>query len=316
MPDTACCEVPGMTTADAFRVSVIIPSYNSGRFLAESIESVLAQTLPPQEVIVVDDGSTDDTPAVAAHFEGRIVYHRQANRGVSAARNAGIERATGNWLAFLDADDLWEPEKLERVASACCSQPQPTVVFTDFRTFGTQESVMRASAELRNWRPEEFLLVPFVAVLPSAALVPAGLPVRFVEWAGNDSEDAIYFNELAALGPVQCVPEPLTQYRRHEASAQAKGHAAGQAHGYENLLRWATAREPAAPGTLVRLFRTLAEVAVVARWKRNWAQYRMLRGFCDRHWPTDVPRPAVLTERVWPKLVYQLKDAVDRLRAC
>ncbi len=70
-------------------------------------------------------------------------------------------------------------------------------------------------------------------------------------------------------------------------------------------------RESAAPGTLARLFHTLVGLVITARWKRDWPQYWMLRGFCNRHWPADLPRPAALTERVWPKLVYPLKDAID-----
>ncbi len=87
---------------------------------------------------------------------------------------------------------------------------------------GKRESVSRLSDELAAWEPATDLLVPFVSVLPSTAVVPAGLPVRFVEWAGNESEDAIFFNELTAFGPVRRVPKPLTGYRLHPASAQAR----------------------------------------------------------------------------------------------
>ena len=311
-----------INAAHEFRFSVIIPAYNCGRFLAEALESVLAQTLPAHEVIVVDDGSTDDTPAVAARFGERILYHRQSNRGVSAARNVGIDRATGDWLAFLDADDVWEREKLEEVAPVCRSEPRPAIVFTDYRTFGRREStedsagrqaetVHRLSAELRAWDPETDLLVPFVSVMPSAAVVPAGFPIRFVEGVAFN-EDAIFFNEIAALGPVRCVPKVLTRYRLHPASAQAK--TTKNSIEDESLMQWATAREPVAPGTVARMFHTLAELTVTARLKRNWPQYWMLRRYCDRRWPAELPRPAVLTERVWPQLAYRLKDNIDRLR--
>lgn len=298
-----------MTTG--FRVSVVVPAYNYGRFLAGALDSVLAQTVRPHEVIVVDDGSTDDTPAVAARFAGRVAYVRQANAGVSAARNNGIGRATGDWLAFLDADDEWEPDFLERVRPVCLADPRPAVVFTDFRTFGAESAVHRPSASFRDWNPDTDLLVPTVSVMPSAAVVRAGLPVRFAEWAGND-EDAIAFNELAALGPIRCVPVPLARHRKHPASAQARAAAAPT--GCENLLRWARGREPTAPGTVGRLFHTLARLTVAARWKRDWPQYWMFRSFCALHWPGDGPRPAVLSERVWPELVYRLKDSLDRLR--
>lgn len=94
-------------------VSVVIPSYNAGRFVGEAVESVLRQTLVPLEVIVVDDGSTDDTAAILGAFAGRINYVRQSNSGVSAARNRGVAAATQEWVAFLDADDVWHPRKIE-----------------------------------------------------------------------------------------------------------------------------------------------------------------------------------------------------------
>ncbi|MCX7670338.1 MAG: glycosyltransferase family 2 protein [Anaerolineae bacterium] len=97
-------------------ISVIIPVYNGERFLAEAIRSVLDQTLPPDEIIVVDDGSTDGSAQVVErlrlHAPIPISYHYQSNRGPSAARNRGLELARGEFIAFLDADDLWPPGKL------------------------------------------------------------------------------------------------------------------------------------------------------------------------------------------------------------
>ena len=99
-------------------VSVIIPSYNSARFLATAIDSVLAQTTPVAEVFVVDDGSTDDTSALVESYVARypklIRYIPQANGGPGAARNTGLQAASSDWVAFLDADDWWKPEKLAR----------------------------------------------------------------------------------------------------------------------------------------------------------------------------------------------------------
>jgi len=94
-------------------ISAIIPAYNAEPFLARAIESVLGQTCPPMELIVVDDGSTDGTGDVARRFGDRVRFFHQENAGVSAARNLGIEKARGEWIAFLDADDWWEPHRLE-----------------------------------------------------------------------------------------------------------------------------------------------------------------------------------------------------------
>jgi glycosyltransferase involved in cell wall biosynthesis len=94
-------------------VSVIIPTYNRSRYLREAVESVLSQAgVHEVEIIVVDDGSTDDTPAVMKDYGDRLHYVAKAHGGVSSARNEGIRHAKGEWLAFLDSDDLWLPGKL------------------------------------------------------------------------------------------------------------------------------------------------------------------------------------------------------------
>lgn len=98
---------------NSYSVSVVIPAYNSGRYIRRCIDSVLAQTLLPEEVIVVDDGSTDDTARIIADYGPKVIYIHQENAGPSVARNTGIEAATSEWIAFLDADDEWLPEKLQ-----------------------------------------------------------------------------------------------------------------------------------------------------------------------------------------------------------
>lgn len=109
-------------------ISVIIPVYNGERYLAEAIESVLKQTLPPAEVIVVDDGSTDYSAAIAQSF-ATVRYLHQPNAGSNAARNRGILHSTGNFLAFLDADDLWMPDKLAVQLAAFSQEPSLDFVY-------------------------------------------------------------------------------------------------------------------------------------------------------------------------------------------
>lgn len=100
------------------RISVVIPCYNSGTYLAEAINSALAQTYENKEIIVVDDGSTDNSAALMASYGERIRVVRQTNSGLPSARNAGINASTGEWLAFLDADDWWDPTFLAKTAEA------------------------------------------------------------------------------------------------------------------------------------------------------------------------------------------------------
>ncbi len=111
--------------------SVIIPVYNRYCPVREAIESVLGQTFADFELIVVDDGSTDGTPAIADEYRGRIIYERRDHRGVSAARNTGITLSSAPWLAFLDSDDRWLPEKLARQAAYIGRNPAVTIHQTD-----------------------------------------------------------------------------------------------------------------------------------------------------------------------------------------
>lgn len=110
-------------------VSVIIPVHNAEQFLAEAIESVLAQSVPPQQVIVVDDGSTDQSVQVARRYDNYIQLVQKANAGSAAARNDGVTLAHGDLLAFLDDDDYWVPEKLALQLAAFQETPQLEAVY-------------------------------------------------------------------------------------------------------------------------------------------------------------------------------------------
>ncbi len=112
-------------------ISVILPTYNRAEKLAIALDSVLAQTIPAQEIIVIDDGSTDHTEALINHDYPTIQYHKQENRGVSAARNVGIQSATSEWLAFLDSDDEWLPNKLEVQMQRLKSEPDNLISHTE-----------------------------------------------------------------------------------------------------------------------------------------------------------------------------------------
>src|SRR3712207_5607912 len=94
------------------RVSVLIPTYNCARYLSRAIDSVIAQTYKDYEIIVIDDGSTDDTKQVIDRYGNSVKYSYQSNRGLSAARNASIGNSTGELIAYLDADDLWYENRL------------------------------------------------------------------------------------------------------------------------------------------------------------------------------------------------------------
>ena len=120
-------------------VSCIIPVFNGEKYLKEALDSVLAQTYRPLEVIVVDDGSTDATANIVQNHPGRISYLRQENRGIAAARKAGLDAAQGEYIAFLDADDLWHPNKLACQYSRLQIRPEIDLCFTRFQNFWMPE---------------------------------------------------------------------------------------------------------------------------------------------------------------------------------
>lgn len=116
------------------KLSIIIPTYNRAQYLREAIDSVLSQTYRDFEIIVVDDGSTDNTKEVAKKWEllDKVKYFYQENKGPAAARNRGIKEAMGDYIAFLDADDLWLPEKLEKQVEYLKERPDVSLVASEF----------------------------------------------------------------------------------------------------------------------------------------------------------------------------------------
>jgi glycosyltransferase involved in cell wall biosynthesis len=198
------------------KISVVIPAYNAAAFLPRSIASVRAQTLQPVEVIVVDDGSTDDTKAVAAGLGVRVIT--RTNSGPSAAKNTGIRMASGDWIALLDADDRWSPEKLERQAQRASRETiliyTGIRVFDDHRIQGLRPAVDAASAvkmlRYTNPIPNSGVLVRREAVLSQA----------FREEVRHGEDWELWFR-LSRLGQWEAVTEPLTDYYVHGNSLSA-----------------------------------------------------------------------------------------------
>lgn len=143
-------------------VSCVVPVYQGERFLGEALDSILAQGYEPLEVVVVDDGSTDGTPEVAASYGDRIRYIRQANAGPAAARNRGVEASRGEFVAFLDADDLWVPEKTALQVRALRERPELDYCVGHIENFWMDEL-----AEEERWFRER----RFSGLLPGYCLV-------------------------------------------------------------------------------------------------------------------------------------------------
>ncbi len=199
---------------------MIIPTYNRCELVQRAIDSVLAQTHPVDEILVVDDGSTDGTgEALRARYGERIRYHRQANAGVSAARNAGMALATGRYFALLDSDDLWLPEKTARQTAWLDAHPEFGMVLCDVVRVdadGTPQDTFHRRDVLREdgWALRWLLLNP--------SLVPASVMFRrevFETCGGFDpslrtAEDIDFHLRVARQWRIGVVEAPLVEAMR------------------------------------------------------------------------------------------------------
>lgn len=153
------------------RISVIIPTYNRANFVLEAVQSVLQQTVKPHEIIVVDDGSTDNTKHVLKPWIKNINYIHQNNKGVSAARNVGINTAKEEWLAFLDSDDLWKPKKIEKQVLAIQQNKQYQICYTneEWRNNGQWKNPKKIHQKYAGWIYNKCL--PLCIISPSSVLI-------------------------------------------------------------------------------------------------------------------------------------------------
>lgn len=272
-------------------VTAIIPTYNRAAVVANAIRSALAQSPLSTEVIVIDDGSTDDTPAVLESFGASIRVIRQPNRGVSAARNVGIRSAMGTWVAFLDSDDEWEPDKLAGQLDAAARNPQIILHAangTVHRGVAEQESVNFYAVRGKDWSSGEQRQLdnPLEWVLDAVFMTPGVMARRdhLLAIGGFDEslsmfEDLDLLARLALRGPFGVDSKPLFRvYRRgpagqslSERSAETPGHAAKSLSRVYSKLLACDALSPDMRRIVRRkLSAQRADIAVAERLERDW----------------------------------------------
>ena len=205
-----------MSSINKPSVSIITPCYNGARYLRETIESALAQTRPQLEMIVIDDGSTDDSAAIAESFGEPVRVIRQKNQGESVARNRGIEVARGSHLMFLDADDLLHPEALERLTDAVAGDPR-AVALMGYSLFFEFDRT-----PIRTIQPDvEDFLSTIISRNPGAPHCYL-TPTAIVKEAGGFCDSLVYFEDWDFWCQVALTGAPLVPvdfvgalYRRH-----------------------------------------------------------------------------------------------------
>ena len=203
----------------AVDISVIIPSYNRWYCLPRALDSVFAQTQPAHEVIVIDDGSTDNTVELLSEHYPDVKVISQANAGVSAARNTGISSAKGQWIALLDSDDVWHPTKLERQVTALTEAPEHRLCHCDelWIRNGVRVNPKNKHRKTGGWIFEHCL--PLCAISPSAALIRKDVftDVGLFDETLPACEDYDYWLRLTHGEPVLYLDDALlSKYGGHE----------------------------------------------------------------------------------------------------
>ncbi len=210
-------------------VSVVIPAYRVAEYIGAALDSIVAQATPQVEIIVVNDGSpdTDELERVLAPYRERIVYIKQANGGVSSARNTGILAARGEWLAFLDADDEWLPGYLESQLKLLRDDPTCDMVFTNGVIFGDTPLAGRTTLEFSPVNGEITFLKALAGecTIAYCALVRREIVLRagMFDTTLHGSEDYnLWLRILRLGGHIRYQRTPLMKYRKREGSATSK----------------------------------------------------------------------------------------------
>ena len=199
-------------------VSVIIPTYNSARYITEAVDSVLAQTFRDFEVIVIDDGSTDETELVMRQYGVPVKYIRQENTGVSGARNTGIKESSGRYVAFVDADDVWHPQKLERQMAALNGSMDHRACYCAFTVTDPSLVPLEISRSIRTGPLlEDLLLSGNVVGTPSTVICERSLfeEAGCFDSALSQCADWELWVRLSLRTDFFYLDEPLVFYRLH-----------------------------------------------------------------------------------------------------
>lgn len=214
-------------------VSVVIPAFNSERYLGRAIRSVLSQTYPRIECIVVDDGSTDHTPDVIASFESQVRSIRQPNGGASRARNTGIEAARGRYIAFLDSDDYWLRNKLDLQIGVLLKDPELVLISSALSWVGSEVDPNHIDADQPVFEPsrlerfnglEHLILDPYLGTPTVVVDAASARAVGGFDASLPLGEDVDFYFRLCAQRPYAILRQKLVRCQRRRGSLTAYGH--------------------------------------------------------------------------------------------
>ncbi len=273
------------------QVSTLIPVYNGEEYIADAVDSVLAQRDVKVEIIVIDDGSTDRTPEILRQYGDKIRVLRQKNGGHVNARNNGSKLAKGEWLAFLDADDAWLPDKLAKQLEL--ANGNVGMVYTDRENFGDIARVTSTASQTYSlWEGDIFEPLLFGNFVTVASVI---IKMDWFERLGGFDEELLVCEDWdmwlrfsASGGTTKVCREPLTRYRWHAASMT--NNQERMCHGRLKVLKRALESERGK-----RLPRKIVNQALASVWKcsawyaRPWHRWIALKWYMRsaQFWPWD-----------------------------
>jgi|Deesub1362A_J573_1020465.scaffolds.fasta_scaffold00004_250 glycosyltransferase involved in cell wall biosynthesis len=208
-------------------VSVVIPTYNSARTIQATLDSVLQQTVPPDEILILDDGSTDNTLSILDSYKSSVIIFQQKNKGVASARNFLCKQARGDLIAFLDHDDIWHPKYLEVQRGLYESFPNAVAYFTEhvnfygYSNYDWSSCLLDPQPTVELITPRSFFKRYYEATGPFASMSYCCVPKWVLKKIGRESfcvkvsgvDDSYFFGLLTLLGSVVYIPLPLVAYR-------------------------------------------------------------------------------------------------------
>lgn len=280
-------------------VSIIMPCHNAAEHLSASVGSVLAQTFSGWELIAIDDGSSDDTLAwLRAQTDTRIQVHTQPNQGVSTTRNNGLAAAQSDYVAFLDADDTWSPNFLERMLAALQTHPDAVLAYCGWqhlRQSGSHgepfippeyETSLKAETLLASCRwPIHAALVRHDAVLAAGGFDPTL----------KNAEDFALWLRVGTLAPIIRVPEVLAFYHLHEGGQASDDHARAALQHWQAQLKYLNDH----PAAMAKLDRSRI---------RDLTLGELLKRGYTRYWKRDLPAARQIFRAVMKQGYGTLRD--------
>jgi glycosyltransferase involved in cell wall biosynthesis len=305
-----------MPIASEPSVSAVIASYNCAEYLPDAIDSLLAQTYPPSEIIVVDDGSTDDTPKILGGYSRRVRSIRQDNAGDAAARNRGIESATGDYVVIQDADDVSAKDRVEKQVAALWADPEAIACFAGHWLFDQRGVITSYSPTPELGRRDSLEQIGRCLVFCPTVMFDRRRARDL--WYPRDvvlSSDMCFVSLLRTRGHFAVLPDSLYGYRRRTGQLTRRFTFL---EGFRNRLRWLEFHwreywgDKTFPQIEQAMWRGLVDSMVAFYWSRDRERFLQCRTYLREHWPPTMARPRECNWLWYPDWLWAARELAGR----